>query len=114
MFPPVSDVATRLGIAHQAQASQQRFRDVSKAADSRRNRCSAQIVGFVPMDEIATAIARCAGCLADSFATEERIYNGEGSAVHYDGASSLLRPSSMSYDASAARGDRQPQLCLRL
>ncbi len=27
----------------------------------------------VPKDEIATAIARCAGCLADSVATEESI-----------------------------------------
>src|SRR5262245_63372993 len=36
----------------------------------------------VPQDEIASAIARCAGYLADSVATKESIYNGEGSAIH--------------------------------
>jgi hypothetical protein len=45
---------------------------------------------IVPVDEIATAIARCAGCLADSVATEEIIYSGEGSTIHYDGATSQL------------------------
>src|SRR5262249_26901672 len=40
-------------------------------------------VSLVPMDEIASAIARCAGYLADSVATKESIYNGEGSAIHY-------------------------------
>src|SRR5215470_16307830 len=34
-------------------------------------------------DEIATAIARCAGCLADSAAIGERIDCGEGRANHY-------------------------------
>jgi len=33
------------------------------------------------MDEIATAIARCAGCLADSVATEQSIDSGEGRAI---------------------------------
>ena len=32
----------------------------------------------VPMDEIATAIARCAGCLADGVVTVESIDSGEG------------------------------------
>jgi hypothetical protein len=31
----------------------------------------------VPKDEIAAAIARCAGCLVDSVASEESIYNGK-------------------------------------
>ena len=39
------------------------------------------------MDEIATAIARCAGCLADSVATGESIDSGEGRAIHYGGSS---------------------------
>jgi hypothetical protein len=42
------------------------------------------------MDEIATAIARCAGCLADSFATGERIDRGEDSAIHYGGSSQIF------------------------
>jgi hypothetical protein len=41
-------------------------------------------------DEIAAAIARCAGFLVDSVASEESIYNGEGSAIHYDGATSQV------------------------
>ena len=41
----------------------------------------------MPQDEIATAIARCAGCLADSVATGESIDSGEGRAIHYGGSS---------------------------
>jgi hypothetical protein len=41
-------------------------------------------------DEIAAAIARCAGFLVDSVASEESIYNGKGSAIHYDGATSQV------------------------
>ena len=59
----------------------------------------------MPTDEIATAIARCAGCLADMVAIGERIDRGEGRAHplrwrQHD----LLWPLSMSYDASASRG----------
>jgi hypothetical protein len=39
----------------------------------------------VPRDEIATAIARCAGCFADSVATGESVDSGEGRAIHYGG-----------------------------
>ena len=42
------------------------------------------------MDEIATAIARCAGCLADSVATGESIDGGEGRAIHYGGISKIF------------------------
>jgi hypothetical protein len=41
-------------------------------------------------DEIATAIARCAGCLADSVATGESINSGEGKAIHYGGSSQIF------------------------
>ena len=41
-------------------------------------------------DEIATAIARCAGCLAESVAIGESIDRGEGRANHYGGARSSL------------------------
>src|SRR5262245_17829825 len=50
---------------------------------------------WVPRDEIASAIARFAGYLADSVATKESIYNGEGSATLYH-QPSLLRSLSMS------------------
>ena len=56
----------------------------------RTNRCSAEVVSSVPMDEIATAIARCAGCLADSVATGESIDSGEGRAIHYGGSSKIF------------------------
>src|SRR5262245_50842412 len=42
-------------------------------------------VRFLGTDEIATAIARCAGCLADSAVIGERIDSGEGRAIHYGG-----------------------------
>ena len=42
------------------------------------------------MDEIATAIARCAGCLADSVSTGESTDSGEGRAIHYGGGSSKI------------------------
>ena len=64
----------------------------------------------VPEDEIATAIARCAGCLADSVATRESIDSGEGRAIHYGASSKIFRPFSMSYGASAGRRDRQSQI----
>jgi hypothetical protein len=35
------------------------------------------------MDEIAIAIARCAGCPADGVATAESIDSGVGRAIHY-------------------------------
>jgi len=41
------------------------------------------------VDEIATAIARCAGCLAESVATGESSDGGEARAIHY-GASSKI------------------------
>ena len=41
-------------------------------------------------DEIATAIARCAGCLADSVVTGESIDSGEGRAIHYGGSSRIF------------------------
>jgi hypothetical protein len=41
-------------------------------------------------DEIATAIARCAGCLADSVAIGESIDSGEGRAIHYGGGSTIF------------------------
>ena len=45
---------------------------------------------LVPVDEIATAIARCAGCLADSVVTGERIDRGEGRAIHYGGSNQIF------------------------
>jgi hypothetical protein len=41
-------------------------------------------------DEIATAIARCAGWLADSVVTGESIDSGEGRATHYGGSSQIF------------------------
>ena len=41
-------------------------------------------------DELATAIARCAGCLADSVATAESIDSGEGRAIHCGGSSQIF------------------------
>jgi hypothetical protein len=42
------------------------------------------------VDEIATAIARCAGCLADSVAIGESIDCGEGGAIDYGGSSTIF------------------------
>ena len=47
-------------------------------------------VSDVPMDEIATAIARCAGCLADSVVAAESIDSGEGRAIHCGGSSQIF------------------------
>ena len=47
-------------------------------------------VRFRPLDEIATAIARCAGCLAESVATGESIDKREGRAIHYGGSSKIF------------------------
>ena len=44
----------------------------------------------VPRDEIATAIARCGGWLADSVVTGESIESGEGGAIHYGGSSQIV------------------------
>ena len=65
--------------------------------------------------EIATAIARCAGCPAEGFATLESIDSIAGRAEHplRWQQPNLLRPLNMSYDASAGGGDRQPLLCVR-
>ena len=41
-------------------------------------------------DEIATAIARCAGSLTDSVATGESIDSGEGRAIHYGGSRDIF------------------------
>jgi len=54
---------------------------------TRRNCCGAEFFCPVPMDEIATAIARCAGRLADSVATGESIDTGERRAIRYGGSS---------------------------
>ena len=73
------------------------------------------IGSLVPLDEIATAIARCAGCLADGVATGESIDSGEGRAhpLRWE-QQNLLRPLSLSYDASAgSRRSRPPLLSLR-
>ena len=59
----------------------------------------------MPRDEIATATARCAGCLADSVAIGESIDSGEGRSSITWRQHDLLWPLSMSYDASASRGD---------
>ena len=42
------------------------------------------------MDEIATAIARCAGCPADRLATLESIDSREGRAIHYGGSRQIF------------------------
>ena len=64
--------------------------NVGSPPDSGRNRCSAEVGSSVPEDEIATAIARCAGCLADGVATVGSIDSGEREpsitgAIHYGG-----------------------------
>jgi hypothetical protein len=52
---------------------------------------SALAIGsLVPGDEIATAIARCAGYLADSVAIGERIDSGEGRAIHCGGGGTIF------------------------
>jgi hypothetical protein len=57
---------------------------------------SATLFWPVPKDEIATAIARCAGCLADRAAIGESIDCGEGRAIHYEWRQhDLLWPLSM-------------------
>jgi hypothetical protein len=58
----------------------------------------------VPQDEIATAIARCAGCLADSVVTGESIDSGEGRAIHYGGSSKIYFSPVPSRDACARLG----------
>jgi hypothetical protein len=55
-----------------------------------RNRCGAANARSVPKNEIATAIARCAGCLADSVANGESIDCGEGRAINYGGGSMIF------------------------
>src|SRR5215468_3798539 len=47
--------------------------------------CIAEGARNVPRDEIANAIARCAGRLADSVATGESIDLEDGRAIHYGG-----------------------------
>ena len=69
-----------------------RRRHVSSTPNKQKELVSARNGEFVPKDEIATAIACCAGCLAGGVATGESI--------------DLLRPLSISYDASTGRGDR--------
>ena len=97
-------------VAGHGRAWKGRAGDGASPSDSCRNRCSAEVFRVVPMDEIATAIARCAGCVTDSVAIGESIDCGEGRAIHYGGRQhDLLWPLSMSYDASAGRGD-QPLL----
>ena len=43
-----------------------------------------------PKDEIAAAIARCAGCFADDIATGESVDRGEGRAIPCDGGSHIF------------------------
>ena len=52
--------------ANRAQAIQHRSQDWVKSTHAWR---PARMSFIAPWDEIATAIARCAGCLADSVAT---------------------------------------------
>ena len=44
------------------------------------------LVSLVPKDEIATAIARCAGNLTDSVASGETIVRGQRRAIRYGGS----------------------------
>jgi hypothetical protein len=45
---------------------------------------------FVPMDEIAAAIARCAGSPTDSIATGASVDLQEGGAIRYGGSSQVF------------------------
>jgi hypothetical protein len=47
-------------------------------------------IGSVPPDEIANAIARFAGCLADRVLPAESIESGEGRDIHFDGSSQIF------------------------
>src|SRR5262245_53698034 len=58
-------------------------------------------VGPVPTDEIATAIARCAGCFLIVLRLGRSIDSREGRAIHYGAAAkSSSTAFRMSYDAS--------------
>ena len=66
------------------------------------------------VDEIATAIARCAGCLGESVATGESIDSAEGRAIHYGWRQpALLRALSTSYDASTVAEIASPNATMR-
>jgi hypothetical protein len=76
-------------MGHQYACQQPRSHGVSYCVIG-RNRCSAEDFRVVPLDEIATAIARCAGCLADRAVIGERIDSGEGRAIHYGGDGTIF------------------------
>ena len=64
--------------------------------------CGAENFRVVPKDEIATAIARCAGRPTDSIATGASVDLREGGAIRYGGSSQIF------FHRSACARLRQP------